>query len=57
LSPEQTIIIAQSCNDYKKSGTFKKLADYIAQYDTCKKCINWQGGHCENAQHILSSIY
>lgn len=56
MSPEQTIIIAKSCEDYKKSSTFKYPARYIMQYQSCKNCANWRVGRCEKAQDILRTI-
>ena len=56
LSPEQTIIIAKMCDDYKKGSTFKYPADYIKQYASCKNCTNWQVGRCEKAQDILNTL-
>jgi hypothetical protein len=56
MSPEQTIIVAKMCEDYKKGSTLKYAADYINQYASCKNCTNWQVGRCEKAQDILNSV-
>jgi len=56
MSPEQTIIVAQSCKDYKKGSTFKYPAKYVLQHDSCKNCANWRAGRCEKAQDILSAM-
>ncbi len=57
MSPEQTIIVAQMCQDYKKTDTLNYSADYINQYISCKCCAHWQAGRCKKAQNILKSIY
>lgn len=56
MSPEQTIIIAKTCEDYKKGSTFKYPAEYIMQYRSCKNCSNWQVGRCEKAHDILNTL-
>ncbi len=56
MSPEQTIIIAKMCKDYKKGSTFKDAANYINQYASCKSCTDWQAGRCKKAQDILKSL-
>ncbi|MGI5857753.1 MAG: hypothetical protein ACOX8P_00275 [Tepidanaerobacteraceae bacterium] len=56
MSPEQTIIVANMCEDYKKGSTLKYAASYINQYASCKNCINWEVGRCKKAQQILTSV-
>ena len=56
MSPEQTIIVAKCCKDYKKGSTFKYPAKYVSLYDSCKNCCNWRAGRCEQAQNILRTI-
>ncbi|MDD4568537.1 MAG: hypothetical protein PHE70_00190 [Tepidanaerobacteraceae bacterium] len=56
MSPEQTIVIAKMCKDYKKGSTFRHPADYIMHYESCKNCIHWQVGSCEKAQDILNYL-
>jgi hypothetical protein len=56
MSPEQTIVIARQCLDYKKGSTFRYPADYIEHYESCKNCLNWHAGKCEKADDILNSV-
>lgn len=56
MSPEQTIIIAKMCKDYKKGSTLRHPANYIMQNDSCKNCMNWKVGRCEKAQDILITL-
>jgi hypothetical protein len=56
VSPEQTIIIAKSCEDYEKSGSIKYPARYLVQFESCKNCAHWNLGGCQKAQDILKTI-
>ncbi|MGI6486138.1 MAG: hypothetical protein ACOX15_07540 [Tepidanaerobacteraceae bacterium] len=57
MSPEQSIIVAKSCDYYQKCDNTKKYpAGYLLRYDSCKNCANWNLGRCERAQDILRSI-
>ncbi|HHY04567.1 MAG TPA: hypothetical protein GX534_05215 [Thermoanaerobacterales bacterium] len=56
MSPEQTIIVAESCQDYEKCGEIKYPAKYLMQHKSCKNCAKWSVGRCEMAQEILNAI-
>lgn len=56
MSPEQSIIVAKSCDNYQKCSGKKYPANYLLRYDSCKNCENWDVGRCEKAHDILRSI-
>lgn len=56
MSPEQTIIIAKSCDEYEKSSSIKYPAGYLMQFESCKNCAHWDLGGCPQAQDILKTI-
>jgi hypothetical protein len=56
MSPEQTIVVAESCQDYEKCGEIKYPAKYLMQHKSCKNCAKWSVGRCEMAQEILNAI-
>lgn len=56
MSPEQTIMVANNCEDYKKDSKVKHSAKYLSKFQSCKNCSNWHVGQCEKAQDILNTI-
>jgi len=56
MSPEQTIIIAKSCENYRKNESLTSPTRYLNKYQSCKNCENWNMGTCDRAQVILNSI-
>ena len=57
MSPEQTIIVAKNCEDYRKNEALTSpAARYLSQYQSCKNCENWNVGTCDRVQVILNSI-
>jgi len=56
MSPEQTIIVAKSCEDYRKNERLTSPAIYLNKYQSCKNCENWNMGACDRASIILNSI-
>lgn len=56
MSPEQTIIVAKTCEDYKESNTLRFPPKYAEHNECCKSCAFWQLGRCEKAKNILLAL-